>query len=128
MIAWNNWCHVLPQQLPADTVGVKPEETDQTLNVVVDKCVIEFGGCCFQGSSHDAMSWEELEVDSSGLLKGFWVNTEATEITIDEAQDFPGGSFKASDHVLGMRLESNAILDQGRQQCFASNLNVSVEM
>lgn len=56
--------HALSEDLPAKPVVVQAKETNKTLNVVVDECMIEFREDFFQRFGGDTVARKELEVDA----------------------------------------------------------------
>ena len=56
--------HALSEDLPADPVVVQAKETNETLDVVVDECMIEFREDFFECFGGDTVAGKELEVDA----------------------------------------------------------------
>jgi hypothetical protein len=126
MIGGNQSIHVSSEHLPTAAIAVEPKNSDQTLDVVVDKRVIEFGIRFFQRMRDDAVFGQEFEIDPSGTAKRSRVDAEPTEVTYDEPERFSGGRIHANKNILSMRFERDPVIDQGREKCFTSELNIPV--
>lgn len=63
---------------------MKTEDSNQSLYMVVNKCVIEFGISFFEGLRDDTVPRKELEINAGGFAQGRRVDTKPTEISNNE--------------------------------------------
>ena len=60
---------------------------------------------------------EEFEVAAGGRLQGRRVHSQPTQVAQDESQRRERGTREAQEHVLRVGFKSDAVVQQGRDNC-----------
>lgn len=87
MINGNQPIQVRSENVPPTSIIVQTQDTNQSLEMVVNKRVVEFAIHVLDGFSNDAVVGEERKVGSSGFGEGRRMYTETTKVTDDESED-----------------------------------------
>jgi len=96
---------------------VEPQNPCEALEVIVDEGVVQLLRGLLAGRGHDAVPREERELAAGGGLQGRRMDSQPAQIAQDEAQWRKGGTREAQQRVLWMCLESDTVMEQGRDNC-----------
>jgi len=100
---------------PRAAVRVQPQDARETLEVVVDQCVVQLLGGLFARCGHDAVLRQEGEFRAAGRGgQGRRVHAQSSQIAHDEARGRRCRTRDAQEHVLRVRFEGNPVVQQRR--------------
>ena len=96
---------------------MEPQNAREALEMIVDECVVQLLRGLLARRGHDAVPREERECTTGGGLQRRRVDAQPAEIAQDEAQRRQGRATEAQERVLRVCLESDAVVEQGRDNC-----------
>jgi len=107
---------MLAHDTPRAAVAVQPQDTRETLEVVVHEGVVQLLRGLFARRRHDAMPWEKLEGKlgigvGNGRGQRRRMHTQPAQVAHDEARRRQSRAGEAQERVLWVRFEGDAVME-----------------
>ena len=107
---------MLAHNIPRATVAVQPQDTRETLEVVVHEGVVQLLRGFFARRRHDAMPREKGEFGAGAGVGGGRgqrrrMHAQPAQVAHDEARRRESGAGEAQERVLGVRFEGDAVME-----------------
>ena len=111
---------MLANNIPRATVAVQPQDTRETLEVVVHEGVVQLLRGFFARRRHDAMPREKGELGAraragvgvgGGCGQRRRMHAQPAQVAHDEARRRQSGAGEAQERVLGVRFEGDAVME-----------------